>query len=240
MMPLVIRCFYRYSDVVLAVSEGVADDLAQVSGLSRDAIQVVFNPVITSEILSKAKEPIDHPWFEPGNLPVVLGAGRLVEQKDFKTLIRAFEQVSRQHPARLVILGEGEERSRLMEIVRERGLEEVVDLPGFVDNPYAYMARSSVFVLSSAWEGLPNTLIQALAVGTPVVSTDCESGPREILQGGRFGSLVPVGDEKALASAVLDTLQKKITTGMGTETWEEFSADKVTETYLSILRGDYV
>jgi glycosyltransferase involved in cell wall biosynthesis len=192
---------------VVAVSRGAADDLARWSGIPRELVEVVYNPVITSNGLAAANQLPDHPWFGPGQPPVILGVGRLTPQKDFPTLIRAFSHVRRQRAARLLILGEGEERPALTALANELGVADDVDLPGFRDNALAYMASSALFVLSSAWEGLPTVLIEALAVGTPVVSTDCPSGPREILQEGRLGPLVPVGDAAALSAAMLKMLQ---------------------------------
>src|SRR5262249_37227290 len=150
--------------------------------------------------------PLSHPWFAPGSLPVILGVGRLTWQKDFPTLIKAFALVRSRQPARLLILGEGEKRLELETIVKELGLAADVCLPGYVDNPFAYMHRCSAFVLSSASEGLPNSLIEAMACGAPVISTDCASGTAEILENGRYGPLVPVGDVEAMATAISATL----------------------------------
>jgi len=193
----------------VAVSRGVADDLARLTGLPREKIQVIYNPVVTPELFVKAEEPLGHPWFAAGEPPVILGVGRLHEAKDFQTLIRAFALVRKKRVARLVILGEGEERPKLEALVRELGLEEEVALPGFVDNPFKYMKRAGVFVLSSQWEGFGNVLVEAMACGTPVVSTACPSGPEEILENGRWGRLVSVGDVDALAEAIILTLDDK-------------------------------
>jgi glycosyltransferase involved in cell wall biosynthesis len=206
--PPLLRTFYPWAASVVAVSRGAADDLAEWSGLPRNRIEVVYNPVITSAGLTAARQPADHPWFSKDQPPVILGVGRLTEQKDFHTLIRAFAEVRRQHTARLMILGEGEDRPALTALAEKIGVAQDVALPGFVPNALAYMASSALFVLSSAWEGLPTVLIEALAVGTPVVSTDCPSGPREILQDGRLGLLVPVGDAGALAAAMLETMNR--------------------------------
>jgi glycosyltransferase involved in cell wall biosynthesis len=196
---------------------------------------VIYNPVLTPELIKSTKEPLDHPWFAPGEPPVVLGAGRLVEQKDFPTLIRAFAQVRQVRPARLMILGSGREQKRLEALVRELNLEEDVALVGFVKNPSAYMAYSPVFVLSSAWEGFGNVIVEAMAVKTPVVSTDCQSGPAEILDNGKYGSLVPVGDTKAMAEAILSVLSgnsKRVDLA-----WlDQFTQKSSTEKYLEILR----
>jgi glycosyltransferase involved in cell wall biosynthesis len=203
-----MRTFYPWADSVAAVSRGAADDLARTTGLIRQKIHVIYNPVITPALLAMAREAPDHPWLGPGQSPVVLGVGRLTRQKDFPTLIRAFAEVRRHGPARLIILGDGEDRSALEALVGELGIAVDVALPGFRENAMAYMARSALFVLSSAWEGLPTVLIEALAVGTRVLSTDCPSGPREILGDGALGALVPVGDVPAMATAILRELHR--------------------------------
>lgn len=206
--PIVWRWTYPRADAVVADIEGVGDEVARITGIPRQKIKVIYNPVIDDTILEKAKEPLDHPWFQPGEPPVILGVGRLTRQKDFPTLVRAFAQVRKEIPARLVIIGkEGEDKPKLEALIRELGLEQDVDMPGFVDNPYKYMARAGVFVLSSLWEGPGHVLIEALAVGCPVVSTDCPSGPREILLNGQCGVLVPMKEPEAMAKAILDVLR---------------------------------
>lgn len=201
-----VQCFYRWADAVVAVSQGVADDLVRVTGIPRGKVHVIYNPAVTAEIFRKSKQPLDHPWFAPGEPPVVLAVGRLAAQKDYPTLIRAFALVRGERSARLLILGEGQQRPHLEQLVHELGVGTDVCLAGFEDNPYRHMARAAVFVLSSRWEGLPNALIEALALGTPVISTDCPSGPAEILHGGDYGALVPVGDSAGLARAILQSI----------------------------------
>jgi len=191
---------------VVANSAGLARDIAAVAGLPVESVPVVRNPVVTPDLERLAAAPTGHPWFAPGEPPVVLGAGAFRRQKDFETLIRAFARVRAQREARLVILGRGRLERALRDLTRDLGLERAVDFPGFVDNPYAFMRGAAVFALSSRWEGSPNVLTEALAVGTPAVSTDCPSGPREILEDGRVGPLVPVGDPEALGRAILATL----------------------------------
>ncbi len=235
LLPFMARCFYPWADGIVAVSQGVAEDLAHITGLPLHRIRVIYNPVVTPELLEKAKEPVNHPWFNPGKPPVIIGVGRLTRQKDFSTLIRAFALVRQRRPARLIILGEGEERPLLNTLIRELGLAGDVALPGFVGNPYAYVARAAVFVLSSIWEGLPNVLIEALATGTPVVSTDCESGPAEILENGKYGRLVPVGDVDALAEAILATLNAPLAGEILRSRAREFSLECITDQYLSII-----
>jgi len=235
LMPHLIRIFYPWADTIVANSRGVAEDLMKLTGLSPDNIKVIYNPVVTPELFVKAEEPLDHPWFGPGEPPVILGVGRLTKQKDFPTLIRAFALVRKERPARLMILGEGEERPNLEALVRELGLEEDVALPGFVENPYKYMKRAAVFVLSSRWEGLPTVLIEAMALGTPVVATDCPSGPAEILEGGKWGRLVPVGDINALSESILAALEgAHPTKGVGSSL-STFTLESVIEQYLVVL-----
>lgn len=205
--PPVLRSFYPWASHVVAVSRDAADDFARTAGIPRERIEVIYNPVIMPGMKARTRETPDHAWFGPGQPPVVLGIGRLTRQKDFPTLIRAFAGVRRQRPVRLIILGEGEDRGALEGLVAELGLDDDVALPGFRDNPLAYLAASSLFVLSSAWEGLPTVLIEALAAGARVVSTDCPSGPREILHQGRLGTLVPVGDVPALTAAMAAALE---------------------------------
>jgi glycosyltransferase involved in cell wall biosynthesis len=202
-----VRWLYPRADAIAAVSRGVADDLLQRRYMRCTPIEVVPNPIVTNELRELANAPVEDDWLASGAVPVVLGVGRLNRQKRFDVLIRAFAQVRTRVDSRLLILGEGEERGGLEELVRGLGLQEVVRLPGFAANPFPAMARSSVFVLSSDFEGLPGVLIQALACGTAVVATDCDSGPSEILQGGRFGRLVPVNDVAAMADAISATLR---------------------------------
>jgi glycosyltransferase involved in cell wall biosynthesis len=231
-----LRTFYPWARSVVAVSRGAADDLARTSGLPRERVEVVYNPVITPAMLAQARQAPDHPWFGAGQPPVILGVGRLTRQKDFPTLIRAFAEVRRRRPARLIILGEGEERTGLEALVGSLAMDHEVALPGFRDSAMAYMAQSALFVLSSAWEGLPTVLIEALAAGTRVVSTDCPSGPREILQDGRLGALVPVGDPAALAAALMDTLDQPVR-AVTLDDVRPFTRDAAVEHYLQLIES---
>ena len=206
LLPLFIRAFYPMADEVVAVSQGAADDLVRTAGLRADRVDVIYNPVITPQLLTARNAPPPHPWLEEGQPPVVLGVGRLTPQKDFPTLLRAFALVRRRRPARLIILGEGQDRPELEALVAQLGLGDDVTLPGYHPAVPAFMARAAVFVLSSAWEGLPTVLIEALALTRNIVSTDCPSGPREILKQGRLGRLVPMRDPDALGQAILDSL----------------------------------
>lgn len=206
LMPLWAKLFYPWADLIIAVSQGVADDLLSSVRLSCKKVRVLYNPVVMPELKDKAGEPVFHPWFFQSEIPVILGIGRLNKVKDFPTLIKAFKFVRKSRHARLLILGEGEEQPFLERLVQQLGLHHDVQLYGFVDNPYQYLAHAAVFVSSSMHEGFGNVLAEAMACGCPVVSTDCPVGPAEILGNGEHGFLVPVGDVKALAGAIITTL----------------------------------
>jgi glycosyltransferase involved in cell wall biosynthesis len=236
-MGIFMRWAYPRADGVVAVSGGVADDLAESIRIPRSAIGTVYNPVVTEDLSKRSLEVPDHPWLAAGEPPVVLGVGRLTAPKDFQGLIKAFAQVRQTRDARLLILGEGELRPDLEALVRQLGLGDSVALPGFSDNPFASMRRAALFVLSSAWEGLPNVLIQAMACGTPVVSTDCRSGPSEILENGKWGRLVPVGDVAALAEAIAATLDETEHPDVEARA-AEFNVQKAVDGYLRVLLPD--
>jgi len=237
-LPGLVRHFYPWADALAAVSAGVAADLAEILGVSANRVAVTFNPVVTPEIGRQAAEALGHPWFAPGQPPVILAAGKLKQQKGFNVLLEAFARVRAGRPARLLILGEGPERGRLEQQARHLGVDVDVSLPGFVDNPFAFMSRSSVFVLSSAWEGLPGVLIQAMACGCPVVSTDCPSGPAEILDQGVYGPLVPVGDDAAMAEAIETVLEASPSGDRLRRRADDFSVEPSTDRYLALLLGD--
>ena len=240
--PLLKRVF-THAHAIIAVSNGAAHDLACSTGLPRTSITTIYNPVVTPELLAQAREPLAHPWFATGSAPVLLGVGRLTQQKDFATLLKAFARVSKNRAARLIILGEGPERYRLEFLAKQLGIADKVDLPGFVDNPFSYMARAHGFVLSSRYEGLGNVLVEALACGCPVVSTDCPSGPAEIISDGddlSIGILVPVRDEVALADAmhtVLATPFDPIARARRQSRAAQFSVERAVEQYMEILFG---
>ncbi|MFB2894712.1 glycosyltransferase [Aerosakkonemataceae cyanobacterium BLCC-F50] len=229
-----VRFLYPFADKVVGVSNGVCEDLAVLIGNNPTKLHTIYNPVITPELIAKAKEPVEHPWLQPNQIPVILATGRLEAQKDFPTLIQAFAQVRKLKPARLMILGTGSQRPQLEELIRQLNLEADVALPGFVDNPYAYMSKSAVFVLSSIWEGLGNVLIEAMAAGVPVVSTNCKSGPDEILAYGKYGDLVPVGNIQEIAEAILRVLSGQIKS-VDSDWLEQFMIKPVARRYLEIL-----
>ena len=233
-----IRRLLPSAERIIAVSAGVAEDLARQAPRIAGRVRVVPNPVPHDDIAAMAAAPLDHPWFDEPGVPVILSAGRLVGQKDFSTLIRAFAQVVKSRPARLVILGEGRERGALAALARELGVAEEVDLPGFVANPFAWMARARVFAVSSIYEGLSMVLVEAMACGTPVVSTDCPHGPREVLEDGRWGRLVPVGAAGALAAAILETLRDPVPSDRLVSRSRAFSVEGCIDRHIELMACD--
>lgn len=212
-IPPMVRHIYPDAHARVAVSAALADHVAEHNGVDRSSIQVIYNPAVPADLAQRAAEPLDHPWFAPGSPPVILGAGRLTTAKDFPMLVRAFALVRQQRPARLMILGgaktpqkTAKRTAQLTDLARQLCVEGDFALLGMIPNPFPYMARAAIYALSSRQEGLPTVLIEALACGCPCVATDCPSGPREILDGGRYGRLVPVGDATAMADAICATL----------------------------------
>ncbi|MCB1875357.1 MAG: glycosyltransferase [Chromatiales bacterium] len=230
-----LRNAYRRLDGLIAVSGGVADDVEKIAGMERTRIHVIRNPVIGPWLAKAAEADPQHPWFGDGGDPIVLGAGRLTRQKDFPTLLRAFALANRHRGCRLIILGEGRDRQALLDLANELGVADRVDLPGFRANPHALMARADVFVLSSLWEGSPNVLTEAMALGAPVVSTDCPSGPREVLDGGRLAPLVPMSDPDALAKAIVHSLEQPPQRAMLQEAVRDYHMDVAARHYLTVM-----
>ncbi len=202
-----VRRVYRHADAFIAQSGSMADDLIGIVGLPPQKVTTIRNPAFRPEIITRAAEPVGHPWFSIREAPVVIGVGRLAPAKGFDVLLEAFAKVRVTHPCKLVILGEGEARDQLQAQADRLGLTSDVWMPGFVDNPFKYVVRSDVFVLCSKGDPCPNVLVEALAVGTPVVSTRCRGGGSEILQDGRWGALVPVGDSEAMAEAIRQNIE---------------------------------
>lgn len=228
---------YNLSDDIVVVSNGVKKDMIENNKLDESKIKVIYNPVVDKSVFTKKSEKLDLSIFS-SDKKVIIGVGSLTEQKDFGNLIKSFCIVKKSIDSKLVILGDGKKRGDLCRLVRELGLDGEVKMPGFVKNPIKYMANSDVFVLSSKWEGLPFVLVEALASGCPVVSTDCPSGPREILRGGKFGRLVPVSDERSLARAICDTLENPdypATEEERIHRAKDFSAEAAIDQYWSII-----
>lgn len=228
---------YPKADAIVAVSKEAARDLAEYARLESQRVCAIYNPFDLNRIEELSREDPAHAWFSPGEPPVILAVGRLMPEKDFSTLLHAFARVRQCCDARLLILGEGELRQNLEKLAQDLGLgADQIQMPGFVANPYAYMSRASLFVLSSRWEGLPGVLIEALACGVQVISTDCRSGPKEILEDGRWGELVPVGDVGALEGAITRALIGK--SGRAVDARgraREFSLERTVSMYRKVL-----
>ena len=237
-----IRAQYGAADAIAAVSDGVARDLCAVTGLPRERISTVYNPTVGPDLAGRAAAPLDHPWLQGDGPPTILAAGRLIQAKDYPTLIRAFAHLRKRLPARLVILGGAKDeattergRAKLMRLAEREGVGGDLACLGHVANPWAFMARADLFVLSSRYEGFPNVLVEAMACGCPVVSTDCPSGPAEILDGGRYGTLVPPGDDAALAEAMAATLRTPLPRDVLRARGEQFSLGRAVDAYLDLL-----
>lgn len=237
-VALLVKALYKFTDRVIAVSEGIKGNLIEEFHIPARKIRVIYNPIDCDAITGLSTMLPEHPFFK-GREPVVVGAGRLVMQKRFDILIKAFSSAVKEMDARLIILGEGPGRETLQELVRDLGMEDKVSLAGFQGNPYQFLSRADIFVLSSAYEGLPMVILEAMACGVPVISTDCRSGPREILQGGRCGLLVPVGDEDALSKGIVTLLRDRTLrenfSKAGRERAKDFSVSEVGAQYINII-----
>lgn len=228
---------YPKADGIISVSNGVREELALQTGILPQHITTIYNPVLTQQIREKSLEPIHHPWLQKDGLPIILGVGRLVPAKDFSTLLKAFSHVRRHHPAHLVILGEGRLRPELTALAQTLGIAKDVWMPGYSDNPFAFMRSAAVLVLSSIYEGLPNVLLEALACGCPVISTNCSSGPSEILKNGIYGPLVPVRDVTALEKALLSILTDPPSKTFLQRRAADFDIHKISSQYLNVFFG---
>ena len=227
-----MRWLYRRADGLVAVSAGVARDLRGL-GLSSDRIHVIRNLVDVERLRQLASVGLPPELWNKA--PYVVSLGRLTEAKDFPTLLRAYAISTLRDSHHLIIVGEGDQRTNLENLILALGLADCVLLAGAMDNPYAVLAGASLHVLSSRWEGYPNVLLEALALKVPVVSTDCPHGPREILDGGRHGRLAPVGDPAALARA-MDAELEQPSSGFAI-LLDANNPQVVASSYLSLLDG---
>lgn len=234
LVPTVLKWIYPFADQVVAVSQGVAEDLKRL-GVQPDKIRVIYNPILTPDFSHLATAVPQHQWLLQPDEPVVLGVGRLELQKDFETLIRAFALAKKKQPMRLMILGEGSQKASLEALCQQLEVTDSTVFVGFVSNPLACMSRAALCVLSSAWEGFGNVLVEAMGVGTPVVATDCPSGPAEILEQGKYGQLVPVGDVERLADAMLMTLGDPLDAAVLQRRAADFSVEAVLDEYQKLL-----
>ena len=232
------RLLFASAARVVAVSDGVADSAAAEFGVPKEKITTIYNPVVSPDIDRLKAQTPDHPWLSNNGPPIILACGRFKKAKDYPTLIKAFSLLSARRPCRLLILGDGELRNQIEELVRKLNLQEKVSLPGWTDDPLAFMSHAALFVLSSRNEGLPTVLIEALACGCPCVSTDCPSGPAEILQGGAIGPLVPVGDHAALADAMARALAHPPDKGKLFARAGFFSVGRTVKMYESLILGN--
>jgi glycosyltransferase involved in cell wall biosynthesis len=238
---LFMRYVYPRADTIIAVSDGIKQDLMKRFNLSGKKIEVIYNPVDLKEIEICSRETIAHPWFND-DIPIILSVGRLTKQKGYPYLIKAFAIVKQSFSCRLMILGEGEDKEKLIDMAKELDIDQDVDFQGFHKNPFCYMAKASIFVLSSLYEGFGNVIVEAMALGLPVISTDCPSGPSEIIDSGKNGLLVPVKDAQALAKGILEILTNyKLQNNFrkaGKIRAQFFALDKITEKYRSIFIED--
>lgn len=231
-----IKLTHPWANSIVATSRGCGEDFLKVTGVGKKNMHLIYNPTITDSILPKSQESVDHPWLTNNDTPVILAVGRLVQQKNFELAIRALAEVRKTREARLLILGDGPKRAELEALAEELGVREHVDMPGFVENPYAYMSKVSMLLMSSRFEALPAVLIEALHIGTQIVSTDCPNGPEEILENGKYGELIPMHDEKAMAQAIEKTLDN-VDFKRHDEACQRYIAKHVTEQYLKVLIG---
>jgi len=231
---------YKKSDKIIAVSKAIKKVLEEDFGIPPEKIKVVYNPIPLEEVIFKSQKGIEHPFFKDENAQVIISAGRLVKQKRYDRLLRAFSLIRKyQKTARLIILGKGILKRELENLALQLDINNVVSFVGYKDNPYAWMSKADIFVLSSAYEGFPNVLIEAMACGVPVISTDCPSGPREIITNGKNGILVPVGDERKLAEAILDLLsdekKRKRFSAAAKKRVQDFEVKKIVSQYAELF-----
>jgi glycosyltransferase involved in cell wall biosynthesis len=225
---------YHYVDGIVACSQGVAEDLVSLTGLDPKRIKVIYNPIDISSIIKKSQEPANMALCTENEVPFILGVGRLVKQKDFVTLIKAFSIVRSHKLVKLFIVGEGEMGPELKSLIKMLHLEQDIEMLGFQINPYVYMKNASLFVLSSIYEGFGNVIVEAMAVGTPVVSTNCKSGPSEILDNGKYGKLVSIKNPEALAEAMLETLDTVADSKELQQRARDFDIDLITNQYIKL------
>lgn len=237
LIPHLKRLSYPRADAIVAISDGVGRDVARITGMDPADTTTIYNPAYEPDVPELARKSVDLEWLTDHEKRVAIGVGHFKPQKDFATLIRAVDRVNDQQELYLVLLGEGELEQELRTLAKQLGIQDRVNFPGYVENPYAYMARANVFVLSSTFEGFGNVIVEAMACGTPVVSTDCPGGPTEILDGGTYGSLVPVGDDRAMAEAIRDQLSSPTDPDHLQSRVRDFSIEQVVDQYETVVRS---
>lgn len=232
MIKFLMRFFYKKASNIITVSKGSANSLSKYINIDINKICVIYNPIYTEDMMKLSFSKMNHPWFSCKKTPLVLAVGRLCRAKGFDTLINAFHIVKKSRNARLVILGEGSHREQLETQISNLDLNNDVSLFGQVENPFAYMRNSDLFILSSRWEGFGNVLVEAMACETPIISTNCFYGPSEILEDGKWGKLVEVDNPQELAKGIIEELDKKHQSNLSRA--KEFSTDIACESYYSV------
>ena len=235
-IPILYRLLSPKADRIVAISHGVADDLSKITGIRRQRITVISNPVIGDDVATLAAMPVPHPWMAEREIPLFVFAGRLVAQKDPQTLLDGFGLLLKRQPARLVILGEGPLRTVLEQRAARMGISSSIVFAGFVADPRPWIQAARALVLTSRYEGLGNVIIEALGCGTPVIATDCPHGPAEILGHGQFGVLVAVGDAAALAAAMSRDLRKSFPAPILRGRAAAYSVDSCVDRHEEIFR----
>lgn len=230
-----LKLLYPRADRIVAVSQGVKRELLELLRVPESKVAVLYNPVVTEQVLEAARQPADHPWFGSGK-KVAVAVGRLTRAKNYPLMLRALAEARKSVDLHLIVLGDGELREELEAEARALGVADAVDFHGFVPNPLAYVAAADVFVLSSSWEGLPTVVIEALATGTPIVATDCGTGPREILDNGKWGALVPINDVDLLTSAILKALEGPKSPAAA-DSWRRYGMQEAVKAYSELVEG---
>ncbi|MDJ0944221.1 MAG: glycosyltransferase [Kiloniellales bacterium] len=233
---LAARLLYRFADKVVGVSRGVAEDIGRIARLPADKVTWIYNPTASPECLARAEAAVDDPWLDKAKPPVILNVGRLEPQKDQANLLRAFAKLPPDQRGSLLILGAGSLQDELEGLSRELGIDHQVRFAGYIDNPLAYMRRADLYVLSSLYEGFPNALVEALLCGLPIVSTDCPSGPGEILGANEFGLLVPERDPEAMARAITRSLARRWNPEGQRSRALEFSLERSADQFEELVR----
>ena len=242
LLDWLIKYLYPEAKCIVTVSEGVRQSIISTYKFKEDQVRCILNPIDFKKINKLKSESILNSEIinelKSENKKLILSVGSLTAQKNYSLLIKSFKIVSEKVNCKLIILGEGPERANLNELCRNLKIDsKSISLPGFIANPFPYMKVSDLYVLSSLWEGLPNVLIQALACNCKIISTDCDAGPREILEDGKWGRLTKVNDINSLANAMIEELseknQKYSNLKMGS--LNRFNIDKVTNQYLEAL-----
>ena len=235
-----IKFTYPKADLVLPNSDLTKVALNNIFNVRPERLKTIYNPIDLKSVIQKSQDKVGHPFFDSRDTQVIVSVGRLVPQKRIDRLLRAFFLVKKQIDiARLIIIGEGKLRAELSELAVKLNIQDLVEFVGFKENPYSWIAKSDIFVLSSDYEGFPNVLLESMACQTPIISTDCQSGPSEIIINGESGLLIPPGDEKEMANGIVKLLENKQLRDKiaenGMKRVAEFSIEKILPQYEQIF-----